>query len=792
MEPVTKLSSPHDREYINSYNISDSNIIRFQWQRVLVAEKYQFQLAYDVNFSELVIPTVETKKNELEIEKSRFDSWGENTYYWRVRATHGEYDEVFYFHYLSNDTLYVSNALNNTTQYGTKNNPFKTIQSAIDKARELGINRIHVANGTYSDDDLITIRNYLELTGGYDPITWLATNDRTKTVINSVIFTFNLKAGSSLECFTINGNRRIIQLNESKVEISNVYLTSTVEQDIEQINGLITTGNSEVKLDDCTLELTQDVPAKKYGFMIGGQTDFILENSSVNVSYGESVTGIFLWEQAKGTIINNPEIITSSSTTDARTINIQHQSSADITNNNIYSKYNVTETGTILMFSESSAIIKDNPVISAEGPSDEVYTIHIQDNSVAEIENNNIYALNGFSDVSCIAVLDDAIVEIKNNPEIRAENSDNYLHTIFVSNNGRATIEENSIFSKDCKYCYAIASNITSSTSIRNNVLIKGEAPATDLRVIGLTDNAETSIENNTIIGEYATDYLATISIGKGDVDAYCSATIINNPEVIAGSSGNWAIAIEVGGSNTCTVKDNKLSAEGRADYTNGIYVWDNAYLLAENNYIFAKNASNIAGGIEAVDNCSGVIRNNHIISAEGSTNDANGVIIEVNASVIVTNNNIKGGDVDCTYSTGITLNDNNELSSIINNIIFTTGGDTKYGVFEYNTSSDPLRFMNNLIFNVSNLYYDEGNLNVNPVTTDVAPTCSGNLVNVNPNFISLFPDTADYHLQSSSPSTVKYGGLYTCDNDDLGDVCDDADEKLRTDPVSIGAYEMD
>lgn len=133
----------------------------------------------------------------------------------------------------------------------------------------------------------------------------------------------------------------------------------------------------------------------------------------------------------------------------------------------------------------------------------------------------------------------------------------------------------------------------------------------------------------------------------------------------------------------------------------------------------------------------------------------------------------------------------------IENNIIFSTGDNNQYGIYEDDANSDPSSVQNNDIYGCDTaLYYDEG-------TTAIDNATGLNLLSEAEENSSVDPaleDEAgfDWHLTSSTPATITTGGLNGYDESwsyfpELDLVFIDKDGVLR--PASgtdwaLGAYQ--
>lgn len=196
------------------------------------------------------------------------------------------------------------------------------------------------------------------------------------------------------------------------------------------------------------------------------------------------------------------------------------------------------------------------------------------------------------------------------------------------------------------------------------------------------------------------------------------------------------------------------------------------------------------------------VIVNNVITGGTG----LNSTGVFATAGTVISNNTINGGSGN--FPKGLFISG---IGGIVltNNIIYTTGGITRYCVEENSGVTDIDSFQNNLLFDCPTaLYRDEGATNRtteaelnNPAMTTqgTAASSSGNLGPTTiANFAAVFFGSAsDLHLTAATPTAVHSGGKdasqSTCGAlgaSSCGNVNTDRDGNPRTVPYSIGAYE--
>ncbi|WP_300670335.1 ZinT/AdcA family metal-binding protein [Desulfoluna sp.] len=258
----------------------------------------------------------------------------------------------------------------------------------------------------------------------------------------------------------------------------------------------------------------------------------------------------------------------------------------------------------------------------------------------------------------------------------------------------------------------------------------------------------------------------------------------------------SWGIHLSADASPVISHNSIYGGLEEGATYTYGIQTTTACSPLIKNNYISGGPGSETCSAILLSANFSGDPRPliiNNVIDGGTGTEASYGISIMISSARIL-NNTISGGSSG-EKSHGIfdvSVFHKNGKPVIENNIIYTTGGDERYGIF-FNASSPTCRpesVRNNNIFDCPNglfRYYDKGEkiaMDVDTLNHSLPGFQSSDNVSVNPMFVSA---TAP-HLQASSPQEVTRGGR-DLSAEQIGNDCDD---HPRTAPWSIGAYEFD
>lgn len=356
---------------------------------------------------------------------------------------------------------------------------------------------------------------------------------------------------------------------------------------------------------------------------------------------------------------------------------------------------------------------------------------------------------------------------------------------------------------------YAVEISGTGTTNVSNNTVIPGSATTSvDSAGISAIGTGVVVISGNTINGGSSTgnQYGIIANPAGGSLNVSTNSITLGTA-----SSQNYGVYGTV--NYAVTVQKNTISAKG-TNITRGIsYASGPAAWNISGNSIHGGTGSNPIG-IELTASSATIIKNNIINGGTGGT--IWGILCSGCGGVTVTNNTINAGTLTSAGgANGIRLNGSNTMS-ITNNIIYSTSTiGSRYGVFEFTATSDPISLQNNLMFDLpSGFYFDEnstarileGDLNL-PANTVQLGLASGNMANsVAANFAMVnFISATDLHLTAATPLNIRCGGLNT--SGPPGNVSDDFDSVTRTLGLtgtcagasnmnaagySLGAYERD
>jgi len=274
-------------------------------------------------------------------------------------------------------------------------------------------------------------------------------------------------------------------------------------------------------------------------------------------------------------------------------------------------------------------------------------------------------------------------------------------------------------------------------------------------------------------------------------IGALHSACRIVNNDIRCGTKEGAVIGIAVDHS-TALVQGNTITAD-LVDSFRGVEVFDsNATLVA--NRIAASTVSTgsyplvLHGGAPTVRN--NVIFGGRLVGS-GEGEGITAVTVE-GGSPTIQNNTIDGGGASSspgTIVTALMLFDSTPV--IENNILVTTGGDARRGVWQQTVGATPLRFRSNVMFDCpqgeycygvgddEQVYVTEDELT--DYLTDAGVEHDDNNLYVDPQL------NADYSLSESSPPSVTEGAQ-CLDSDFTTDI----KGATRTEPWSIGAHEYE
>ena len=360
----------------------------------------------------------------------------------------------------------------------------------------------------------------------------------------------------------------------------------------------------------------------------------------------------------------------------------------------------------------------------------------------------------------------------------------------------------------------------------------------------------EITMENGvSIVGGYSEDFSARDIVShetiitdirtpdSGYIYAiYCSG--ISGPVRIDGFTINGANAVSYARSfciyntnSNPTISNNKING-GAGAGSEGIYNQSSSPVISNNTinggqgqstYCIMNQSSSQAIIMNNVLNAGGIVYGG---SSNGIYNFSSNPIIINNiihggigyysygifndrSSPDITNNTINGGS-GSAYSIAIMTGSTHSSPPysqpfIRNNIIFTEGSGTRWGIHETDEVSDPASVRNNTIFDCPDaLYRDEDSVSITAIGQDVTTGEGAQTLefwdNINEGSIMMFVDfpDGDWHLTSAAPLDIRGGGVA------ISGFASDKDGSARTTTTptgmtnpgaagwSMGAYEKD
>ncbi|MCX7038038.1 MAG: right-handed parallel beta-helix repeat-containing protein, partial [Spirochaetes bacterium] len=350
----------------------------------------------------------------------------------------------------------------------------------------------------------------------------------------------------------------------------------------------------------------------------------------------------------------------------------------------------------------------------------------------------------------------------------------------------------------DANRAVHFGTGVTSATVLDGFVIEAAASTTASSRCVGiLCEGASPTIRACAITGGLA----PTINC----VGILCLSS--SAPEITAcqinGGTGQWTYGID-NRSSAPHISNNTILAGSGTSYSRGIYCNASAPLIT-GNWIQAGTNAQEAAGIHLASSSAAMIYNNTISGGKGGNGTtfytAQGIYAS-SSNPDIRNNSIDGGSVQdsgqdphprCIYLWG------GSLPIIENNILFVRDVTVGYGIYEADTTSDPVSIKNNDFFDCGDaFYFDE---NVSPLTTiGGVNALTGASANVTTNAQFVNKDGYDWHLTASTPTAVSQGGLALSGvasfPQNAGGSKIDKDGVVRTPSSgtgwSIGAYERD
>lgn len=182
----------------------------------------------------------------------------------------------------------------------------------------------------------------------------------------------------------------------------------------------------------------------------------------------------------------------------------------------------------------------------------------------------------------------------------------------------------------------------------------------------------------------------------------------------------------------TISANNNSIRVSGTSgSVPRGIWLTSSSTGSYSGNLIYVTSASATSYG--AYIDSSVATMTGNVIRSQATSAGQNATGIHLNSTSGGTYSNNTVSATSALTVTGIAMNITN-TGVFTNNLIFTDTGTTRYG-FSEGATDDPSNFSNNLIFDTTILYRDEGSVNLNTIGTlcttllgNGTSTCAGNL----------------------------------------------------------------
>jgi hypothetical protein len=289
-------------------------------------------------------------------------------------------------------------------------------------------------------------------------------------------------------------------------------------------------------------------------------------------------------------------------------------------------------------------------------------------------------------------------------------------------------------------------------------------------------DGQSSVITNNTTIN--GGNGTANADESAGSAAIYCC---MSNPNIFNNATLNGGSGIANNAESSGSVGIYCLRDTGTPNYQSPI-ISSNTQI---NGGTGTANYNQSAGSAGIYCNESSPIMKNNLVQGEDGDANTNAFVDSVaiffiysSSSLRIANNVLKAEATNHDFAIGIFIG--GAGGRIANNIVFTTGGTSRYGMYEDGAGNDPITVQNNLVFNCPTaFYYNEGFTDLTTIEdVNNLSECSGNKTTtqiLSQLFIGGTP--FDYHLSSGSDAIdegLDTSGTY------WGEVADDIDGETR------------
>ncbi len=512
--------------------------------------------------------------------------------------------------------MYVSDAYgNDETGLGTHDNPYKTINKAIDIANYYIENKIlpkveiHISAGTYEES--VIMKKNISILGGYNKDDWKdrkyeTKEDRNNALYKTTVITNNEEYNNTIGCFY------------------DVTSNSLIE-------GLSIIGNSyknfQDKIDIVALSILGSSPTIRYNTIDGGQLEGV--NGSDGNILTRTTAGIVLMGSASVVTDNYISGGTPGTNTDEYASNIA---------------IGVQLFGSQIQEFKNNEIFGGSPGVS-EGVQLSTKSTAVENLFFSEIiiKENEI---NGGNSDESFGISNSGRVSIIDNISINGGSGSNKSYGI--NNSGELSVSENELITGGSgNNSYGI--NNSGDAEISYNTEINGGSGTNNSR--GINNLKNITVKFNDLISGGNGNY--SYAIENNNLFNKPTSVIAYN-KLITGGSGNNSYGIYSVYLTDFYIFGNKIDGEGTPGIFNKSYginsntIGENAKMNIMNNVIIGGN-NNSSYGIYT-NNCQSypIIANNTIFKGDGTTANNSSCIYyyegtEANIIPIIYNNILLG-----------------------------------------------------------------------------------------------------------------------------------------------------
>ena len=290
-----------------------------------------------------------------------------------------------------------------------------------------------------------------------------------------------------------------------------------------------------------------------------------------------------------------------------------------------------------------------------------------------------------------------------------------------------------------------IDSNITTVQDISNTATSNSDKPHCAFTAAGAVQSG-TVLEGFSINGtaDASADYTSAIFLDQVSGTAYGPTIRYNTIDGGSGSGSSYGIYAR--GGFDAIIEFNSINAGSSSNHSYAFYGRMIDHTHIQNNSIDGGSAL-LSNGIYFRQGSEPFISNNLIYGGSGANTYGIYDMNNLGSTVVIRNNTIDGGLGNNNNSHAVYIRNSDPI--IENNILYSTGNTSQYGIYEYDSSSDPAASNNNDIFDCSTaLHYDEGSSALTTITAVNGLTEASDNISVDAAFTD--PGTGDFHVGAS------------------------------------------